>query len=115
MNWTQAATILVSLVALASAYASQRAATRASVVNTASTNRVDMETEAYLRARAFDVETIKRQDAELEDLQVQNSDLRRQNSQLRADVRRLTTRVALCERDLTTTRQALSLVHPDEQ
>lgn len=37
-------------------------------MNTQTTSRVDMEKEAYDRARKFDIETIERQDAELAEL-----------------------------------------------
>jgi TolA-binding protein len=77
MNFDPAviASILVGMVAAASAYASQRAASRASTLNINATTRVDMEKEAYQRARKLDVETIDRQDTELDDLRKENEEL----------------------------------------
>lgn len=72
---TVIASILVGMVAAASAYASQRAAARASTLNATAASRVDMEKEAYERARKFDVETIGRQDHELDDLREENEEL----------------------------------------
>lgn len=72
---TVIASILVGMVAAASAYASQRAASRASTLNANASSRVDMEKEAYERARKFDVETIGRQDTELDDLRKENEEL----------------------------------------
>lgn len=68
---TAIASILVAAVAAFGAWASQRAAARASQLNTMTTSRVDMEREAYDRARAFDTETIRRQDLEIEELRAQ--------------------------------------------
>lgn len=67
--------IIVTIVALLSAYAAQRAAAKASVSNTTTTSRVDMEREAYERARAFDIETIARQDKDLIDLRARVREL----------------------------------------
>ena len=60
--------IIVGLIAAVSAYASQRAASKASIVNTTVESRIQMENEAYERARAFDTETIRRQDEEIKEL-----------------------------------------------
>ena len=68
---TALASIIVALVAAFGALASNRAAARASQLNTMTTSRVDMEREAYDRARAFDTETIRRQDAEIDELRAQ--------------------------------------------
>lgn len=73
---TAVATVIVAIVAAGSAYASQRAASRASTLNTQTSSRVEMEREAYDRARAFDTETIKRQDAEIEELRAEILELR---------------------------------------
>jgi FtsZ-binding cell division protein ZapB len=80
-------TIAVAVIAAGSAYASQRAAARASVMNTSTTSRVDMEKEAYERARAFDTETIARQDAEIEELRADNRDLHEKVAVARAEAR----------------------------
>lgn len=70
-----AASILVALIAAASAYMAQRSAAKATVINTKTTTeaeqaraQADALREAYERARKFDVETIQRQDAELVEL-----------------------------------------------
>lgn len=76
------ATVLVATIAALSAWAAQRAAARASVLNTSNTNRTDMEKEAYERARAFDTGTIARQDAEI-------AELRAAVAELRDEIRRL--------------------------
>lgn len=68
MDWANVVTVFVAIIAAGSAYASQRAAARASQLNTQTTSRVDMEKEAYDRARKFDIETIERQDAEIAEL-----------------------------------------------
>jgi hypothetical protein len=68
---TAIGSVIVALVAAFGAWASQRAAARASQLNTMTTSRVDMEREAYDRARAFDTETIRRQDTEIEELRAQ--------------------------------------------
>ena len=68
MDVANIVTVIVAIIAAGSAYASQRAAARASTLNTSTTTRVDMEKEAYDRARKFDIETIQRQDAEILEL-----------------------------------------------
>lgn len=68
-------TLAVAVIAALSAWASQRSASRASSLNVATTSRVDMEKEAYDRARKFDIETIERQDAEIAELRTDNQDL----------------------------------------
>jgi chromosome segregation ATPase len=85
------ASIIVSLIAALAGYASQRAAAKASTKNAATSSRTeldktraDAEKEAYERARAFDTETIRRQDEELDEL-------RQHMRELNADVKRVTT------------------------
>lgn len=79
---TAITSILVAVVAALSAAASQRAASRAS----SQTSRLDMEREAYERARAYDTETIRRQDVEIDELRSEIRDLRGQNTDLRRRV-----------------------------
>lgn len=90
---TSLAGIAVAMLAAASAYASQRAAARASVTTGRDSNRVDMEKEAYERARAFDTETIRRQDVEIAELRADNADLRKQVSELTSRITRLERKV----------------------
>lgn len=79
---TAIASIIVALVAALSARASQRSAAKASTT----TSRLDMEREAYERARAYDTETIRRQDVEIDELRAEIRDLRSQNRDLRQRV-----------------------------
>lgn len=91
MDVTNAVSVAVAAIAAVAAYASQRASSRASVLNNSTTSRVDMEREAYLRARQYDTETIRRQDSELDDL-------RAENQMLRLEIRDLRTRMSKLER-----------------
>lgn len=75
MNWANAVSIAVAFLAALAAYASQRSAAKASVMNTQTVTAVDREKEAYERARAFDTETIRRQDEELQELRDDNRKL----------------------------------------
>lgn len=94
------ASLLVALIAATGAWASQRASAKASTINTATTSRVDMEKEAYERARTYDTETIRRQDAEIEEL-------REENRVLREEVRELRRRVNFIEHAVPTERPIL--------
>jgi septal ring factor EnvC (AmiA/AmiB activator) len=78
---TLVASFLVALLGALSAYASQRAASKATTM----TSRNDMEKDAYSRARTFDVETIARQDKELDDLRVENKELRDKLAKVEAE------------------------------
>ncbi len=80
-------TIIVAVIAAGSAYASQRAAARASTMNVNTTSRVDMEKDAYERARKFDIETIERQDREIEELRADNRTLHEKIAVARAEAR----------------------------
>lgn len=68
-------TLAVAVVAGLFALASQRSAAKASKVNTQTVTAVDREKEAYERARAFDTETIRRQDLEIAELREDNRKL----------------------------------------
>lgn len=96
MDATLVATVLVAVVAGLFAYASQRSASKASklntqatVINTETTSRVDMEKEAYQRARKFDLETIARQDIELVQLRARVVELESREETLEREVERL--------------------------
>lgn len=80
------ASVLVAIIAAGSAYASQHAASRASTLNAASSSRVEMEKEAYERARKMDVETITRLDAEVDELRAENEELRKKNRDLASKI-----------------------------
>jgi peptidoglycan hydrolase CwlO-like protein len=87
MDVANVVTIVVAVIAAGSAYASQRAAARASTLNTSTSSRVDMEKEAYDRARKFDIETIQRQDEEIADLRADNEALHEKIDVARAEAR----------------------------
>lgn len=90
---TNAVTLAVAIIAALSAFASQRAsakAAKAAKIETArvelENSRVDMEKNAYERARAFDTETIIRQNKRI-------SELSREVRRLNALVLRLRARI----------------------
>lgn len=85
MDAIQVASIIVAGIAASAAYASQRAAAKASTVNTSTNSRVEMEKEAYDRARKYDTDTIERQDREIEELRTQVAQVRTDNDALRRD------------------------------
>lgn len=71
MSGIDIGSIVVAFIAAIAAWASQRAASKASGTNTQVAGRLDAEKEAYERARAFDTETIRRQDAEIAELRAE--------------------------------------------
>lgn len=91
MDTTSIVSVAVASIAALAAYASQRASSRASVLNAGTTARVDMERDAYLRAREYDTETIRRQDVELHEI-------REENQMLRLEIRDLRARMSKLER-----------------
>lgn len=109
---TAIASILVASVAAISAYASQRSASKASTVNVQTETSASMEREAYVRARAFDTETIRRQDEEIaelrqadrdraaenRELKTENESLRQENKDLKRQLRAVVERVQRLER-----------------
>lgn len=86
MELTGVASVIVAFIAAASAYAAQRSASKASSKQVEVHGRVDMEKEAYERARAFDTETIRRQDEELAELRQDKKDLLAEVKELRKQV-----------------------------
>lgn len=62
------AAIFIAVIGALASWASHRASTRATNKNTEVSARVEMEKEAYERARKLDIETIARQDAELQEM-----------------------------------------------
>lgn len=94
--------ILVAIIAALGAWLSQRAASRATFTNTTVASRLDAEKEAYNRARAFDLQTIERQDSEL-------TELRKDNKQLYERVAVLQERIARLE-----STRPISLTHLEE-
>lgn len=99
---------VISLIAAGSAYASQRASSKASTLNTQTTSRVDMEKDAYNRALVYDTDTIDRQDKEIKEVRdenrivtesvkvlgKENERLREENISLRASNTALTAQVS---------------------
>ena len=81
--------IVVALIAALGGWASQRAASRASRINTSVSGRLEAEQGAYERARAFDVETIERQNVEIATLRVLVDKLREERDKLKARLRRI--------------------------
>lgn len=89
--------LIVSLIAAIVGWLTNRASNKASVTNVTTSSRVEMEKEAYERARKMDTETINRQDAELKDLEDKYDKLKtrydladEQNQKLNDDVARMT-------------------------
>lgn len=85
MEPIQIASIIVAAISALGAWASQRSASKALTKNANSASRVEMEKEAYDRARKFDTDTIERQDAEIAELRGEVSQVREENKQLRKD------------------------------
>lgn len=81
--------IIVAIVAALGAWAAQRSAAKSNTFNTLVAGRLDAEREAYERARGFDVETIKRQDAEINELRAYNEALKNELKQVKARLRKL--------------------------
>lgn len=79
---TEIVTIGVATIAAGGAWAAQRSAARASMVNTSVTSRLEAEKEAYERARAFDIQTIERQQQEIHDLREQITMMRERLARL---------------------------------
>lgn len=88
---TQMGTLLVALIAALSAYATQRQASRANHRTQMEGHRNTMEVEAFQRARAFDSETIIRQNEMV-------AEQRREIDRLRAENRRLSDELNACVR-----------------
>lgn len=107
MNWGYAVTLLIAVVSALSAWASQRAAARATTLNTETTSRVDMEKEAYERARKFDIETINRQDAELQEALEKLEVARAEASAARAEARAARAEVREVHEEVARLRQEL--------
>lgn len=70
--------IIAAALAALGAWAAQRAASKASKVNTETSGRLEAEKGAYERARVFDLETIDRQNDEIDKLRVENETLKKE-------------------------------------
>lgn len=84
MDAVNVATVIVALIAALGAWASQRAASKSATRNVTVASRVDMEKEAYDRARAYDTETISRQDNEIKELRLEHESCEEKIEKLRA-------------------------------
>ncbi|QEQ94339.1 hypothetical protein HWC66_gp36 [Gordonia phage Chikenjars] len=80
--FTQVGTLLVAAIAALSAYATQRQASKASHRAQMENHRATMEIEAFDRARAFDSETIIRQNELVGEQRREIDRLRRENDKL---------------------------------
>jgi peptidoglycan hydrolase CwlO-like protein len=76
--------IIISIIAATATWLASRVSSKASIKNAVTSSRAVMEEEAYQRARAYDVETIRRQDQEL-------NELRENQKTLNADVKMVNT------------------------
>lgn len=79
------AAIIVAAISLISAIFAGRAAAGASKYST----RAQAETEAYNRARKMDIQTIERQDKEIEEIQKENANIIQRMRELKIDNERL--------------------------
>lgn len=95
--------VAIAVIAAVASIAAQRQAAKASTTNAAATSRAAMETDAYIRARKYDMETIERQDEELEELRAENRTLKNDKMELEREARHLRRRVYRLENDRTDT------------
>lgn len=89
INW---AGIIVAGIGVVAAWLSGRSAAKAAKYNadaSMASAKAEAETQAYERARKMDVETIKRQDDEIDEIRQNNQELRNKVRQLLADNRSL--------------------------
>jgi chromosome segregation ATPase len=89
--------VVVSLIAAIVGWLTNRASNKANTTNVTTSSRVEMEKEAYERARKLDTETIQRQDSELNELETKYTALKEKfdkeqelSQKLHDDVARMT-------------------------
>lgn len=92
------AAIFIASVAAFGSWLSHKASSNASIKTSDNTSRVEMEKEAYERARKLDTDTIARQDTEMAELRTENQRLRKDNEALHAEIRELKERIIMVER-----------------
>lgn len=107
MSGSEWAAIIVGLISVVAAIFSGRAARSAAKFNSDASitnSRTQAETEAYIRARNMDLKTIEQQDKEIEEIRVNNEELRKrvrvlitENIELREENDSLRRRVARLE------------------
>lgn len=108
--------LLITGITSLVAWLSSRANAKANMTNVATSGRVEMEKEAYERARALDTETITRQDKELHDLRDENHLQKEALEEVQAQNRQLNDDVARISRDnYDLTRQNSHIIEQNEQ
>lgn len=93
MNAIDISAIAIAIIALGSSWVTARTSSKATTINNETNARVEMEKEAYNRARDFDINTIERQNEQIEKLQ-------RENRELKETVRVLTERLNRLEKEV---------------
>lgn len=93
MNAIDISAIAIAIIALGSSWVTARTSSKATTINNETNARVEMEKEAYTRARDFDINTIERQNEQIEKLQ-------RENRELKETVRVLTERLNRLEKEV---------------
>ena len=106
MDPTNIASVVVAVIAAGAAVASQRAAANASVRNTTSTTRTDIEREAFDRAKGYYTDTIDRQHNEIQDLEADVVALKGQVADAQSEIRDL-------RAELDTAKRTLRRAFPD--
>lgn len=99
MTGVAIASVIVSAIAALGGILSARESRKASTTNSVTSGRVEMEKEAYERARKLDTETIDRQDKELEELETKNDKLHERVELLQQQNQRLNEEVARISKD----------------
>lgn len=114
--------IVPALVAALAAYAAGRSSSKVTRANAQDNNRVEMEKEAYDRARRFDTETITRQDAEMAELRAEMATVKAEattvlleNRQVMVKNQKLERRVQTLTNRVNRLEEALPHDHPLKQ
>lgn len=106
--------VLTAIIAAVGAWAAQRSASKANILNTEVSGRLEAEEDAFVRARAFDIQTIERQDRELRELREKNARLEEEAHQMRDEINFLKQRLARLE-NITTGELERSMIEHFEQ
>jgi len=107
------ASIVIALIAAGGSYLGYRATAKAEKHTVDTTSRVEMEKDAFQRARAFDIQTIERQDREMEELVAANQELKQKNDAQDKEINQL----HIENRDLRNKNDALErkVDHPENR
>jgi len=111
---TAIATLIATFITAGAAWATQKSAAKAAVMNQSTASRTDIEKEAFSRAEAFYKGAMDRQDAEIARQDKEINECHAENRALKVEVDGLKTRVKTLEDELETARRALRLRYPDE-